>query len=92
MRKAKRDANEPAIVAALEAIGAEVWRGTEFDLFVSFRGKWHALEVKSSAAAARRKDATAQRQAEYRARAERCGCTIHVVTTVDEALKAIGAT
>ena len=47
---AKRDQNEPVIVQALEAVGAEVWKlsGTGLpDLLVRFRGVLYAGEVKT---------------------------------------------
>jgi hypothetical protein len=49
-RNPRRDANEPEIVEALEAVGAEVWKlsGTGLpDLLVRFRGRLHAGEVKT---------------------------------------------
>lgn len=91
-RAARRDAAEPAIVEALRAVGAFVLRGHDVDLIAAWRGRWHMLEVKSSDAAKRRKTATAEKQEALRQLAERCGCTIHVVTSVDEALAAVGAT
>ena len=45
----RRDGNEPAIVAALEAIGAQVWRLHEpgvGDLLVRWRGQLFCFEVK----------------------------------------------
>lgn len=53
-RAAKVDANQPAIVAALRKIGAEVTplhtvgNGCP-DLLVSHRGRWYLLEVKDAA-------------------------------------------
>ena len=47
----KRDAGEDAIVEALEAVGAFVFRisGSGVpDLLCGFRGKWVPLEVKSA--------------------------------------------
>ena len=88
----KRDASELEIVRALEVVGAEVWRGDDFDLTVAFRGRWQPLEVKSSAAAARRGGPTAQTQAHHRERAAKCNCKIPVVWTPEMALEAIGAT
>ena len=47
----KRDANEGAIVDALEAHGARCWRISGKgcpDLLVAFRGRFMALEVKSA--------------------------------------------
>jgi ribosomal protein L16/L10AE len=75
----RRDANEPAIVQALEAVGAEVWRlsGTGIpDLLV-----WHVrcgvllMEVKTKSGTL----TDAQVQANRR-------LPVHVVRTVDEAL------
>jgi hypothetical protein len=43
----KRDANESSIVAALERVGAVVWRIDEpGDLLIRFRREWFCLEVK----------------------------------------------
>ena len=45
---AKRDANEPEIIAALEAIGCEVFRlDKPLDLLVGYRGKNWLIEVKT---------------------------------------------
>jgi hypothetical protein len=47
----RRDANEPAIVQALEAVGAEVWRlsGKGLpDVLCRFRGVLYAGEVKTA--------------------------------------------
>jgi hypothetical protein len=49
-RNPRRDANEPAIVQALEAVGAEVWRlsGTGLpDVLCRFRGVLYAAEIKT---------------------------------------------
>lgn len=48
VRAARRDANEPAIVAALQAAGAAVQQLDPPlpDLLVSYRGTLHLLEVK----------------------------------------------
>jgi hypothetical protein len=73
----RRDANEPDIVQALEAVGAEVWRlsGTSLpDLLVRFRGVLYAGEVKT---------------ANGRLRASQGA--FPVWRTVQDALKAIGA-
>ncbi len=44
---AKRDANEPEIVTALEHIGATVKRHNEFDLLVGYKGRTFLMEVKN---------------------------------------------
>jgi len=49
--KKRRDANEPAIVQALEAVGAQVWQlsGRAIpDLLVWFRGRAFVGEVKTA--------------------------------------------
>ena len=43
-----RDTTEPAIVAALEKIGATVVRTNEIDLIVGFRGRTFLLECKGT--------------------------------------------
>ncbi len=45
---ARRDANEPAIVDALQKAGAKVLRLTKFDLLVYHRGKLFMLDAKTS--------------------------------------------
>ena len=44
---AKRDANEPEIVEALEAVGAKVLRLDDVDLLVGYRDRLYLLEVKT---------------------------------------------
>lgn len=89
-RAAQRDENEPEIVAALREVGAEVWLFDDIDLLVAFRGRWQPMEVKMSAKEYRTPRKTRERQEGYRARAHAVGCTIPIVTTVAEALEAIG--
>lgn len=89
-RAARRDESEPAIVAALVAVGAEVWRLTDVDLLVAFRGRWQPIECKTSAKVYRTKPGTRARQQAHRDRAAKCGCAIPVVTTPEEALRAVG--
>jgi hypothetical protein len=45
-RAAKRDANEPTIVEALEAVGCDVLKATDVDLIVGRAGVNFLLEVK----------------------------------------------
>lgn len=85
-KAAKRDTAEPAIVAALEAVGASVQRvsGTNAaDLIVGYRGHDMQLEVKSG----KKKASPGQVEAHANWR----GHPIRIVRTVDEALAAIGA-
>ncbi len=81
----KRDANEKAIVDALQAVGATIvklsGKGCP-DLLVCFRGVWTPLEVKNRAG--KDKLTTAQRDLQAIA-------TFAVARTVDEALQVIGA-
>lgn len=81
----KRDKAEPAIIQALEQVGAEVFvLDKPCDLLTFYRGRWQPLEVKTGKYRPR-KD-----QAEQTAVLSRTG--IPVVTTPIEALKAVGAT
>lgn len=75
----RRDAAEPAIVAALEALGADVTRLSDAgapDLLVEFRARLYAFEVKSE----RGKRTKAQHRSRW-----------PIVRTPEEALLAIGA-
>ena len=95
-RRGKPDSGQAAIVTALRGIGAHVVNLTSTgagvpDLAVLFRGKTHWLEVKSSAAASRRKGATADQQRMFRDRAQACGVHVWVVWSQEMALQAIGA-
>lgn len=52
--KKRRDALEPDLLAALHAAGVQTWQlhGTGLpDLLCLFRGRFYALEIKSSASA-----------------------------------------
>ena len=94
----KRDANEWAIVAALEAVGANVTRldttGVP-DLLVAFRSRTYLLEVKDPAQAKKAYRGGAGRQALTPAQVKWWGLPWSgddrkVVETVEEALAAIG--
>lgn len=60
MRRAARiDATQPAIVAALEAIGCSVWIiGLPLDLLVGFRGQTYLIECKDGSQPASRRQHT----------------------------------
>lgn len=94
MRRAARvDANQPEIVAALKAMGAEVTDLSAVgsgvcDLLVSYRGQWYAIEIKDgSKPPSKRKLTDDQVDWHGRQRAK-----VHVVKDRAEALDAIGAT
>lgn len=94
-RHVKRDLNHPEIVAALEAIGVGVWdmakAGDSFpDILTAFRGRIRLVEIKNLDNAYGRAGLNAN-QAMFRSFLERYGCSMHVVTSVDEALKLHGA-
>lgn len=81
-RAARRDANEAAIVDALTACGATIVRVSGEgvpDLLVHFQGRWIPLEVKTKTGQL----TTAQL-------ALRVQAWFPVVTTIEEALQAIG--
>lgn len=94
-RHHKVDANHYEIVRALEQIGVGVLdtsgaSGGWSDLVTFQRGVMRAVEIKDGdKSASRRKLTIAQVRAHDLARTH--GCTIHVVTSVDEALRLHGA-
>lgn len=88
MRRASRvDANQAEIVLALRQVGAFVYDCSRLgggfpDLFVVFRGQLRLLECKAFSGQ------LTKAEREFMAR---CPAPVHVVYSVDEALKAIGA-
>jgi len=82
-KRARKDLNQDEIVAALEAVGAEVWIIEEpVDLMVGFRGINYLLEVKGLTGTL-----TDRQKVFFRDwRGHKA-----VVRSVDEALRAIGA-
>jgi hypothetical protein len=92
MRRAKADDNQPEIVAALRGIGATVEHlhrvgGGCPDLLVGWRGGNHLIEVKDGAKAASDRKLTPA-QVDWH---DGWKGSAFVVTSVDEALAAIGA-
>lgn len=91
----RRDANEPVIIAALEAVGASVQQLNEEgcpDLLVSFAGALHLLEVKNASNRNGRhytSDGLTKSQVAWLANWK--GVAPHIVTNADEALRAVGA-
>lgn len=85
----RRDKAEPAIIQALEQVGAEVWvLDKPVDLLVRFRQQWHLLEVKTP----RGKSGTARKDKRQQAQINFLETTrTPIVTTPLEALQAIGA-
>jgi hypothetical protein len=97
MRRGSRvDANHPDISKALTAVGAlvvdlsAVGKGCP-DLLVSFRGIWYVLEIKDGEKSPSRRTLTPA-QEKFHAAASAANAPIHIVLTVDDALRAIGAT
>lgn len=92
MRAAKIDANQPEIIAALRKVGASVQPlhmvgDGCVDLLVGFRARNHCLEVKDGTKSPSARELTADQirwHMEWRGHAQ-------VVTSIDEALAAIGA-
>jgi hypothetical protein len=85
---AKRDANEPAIIAALQLAGWSIFQvgATGFpDLVAVRRGVSHFLEVKMA------KGALTEAQVKLHRRMAAAGLAVHIVRTPDEALAAVGA-
>lgn len=80
----RRDAVEPAIVDALEKVGAHVWYlDYPVDLLVRFRETWHLLEVKTGKAKPRCNQTAQRNFIEF--------TQTPIVRTPMEALRAIGA-
>lgn len=87
-RNPKRDGNEKPIIDALTAVGAFVAPLSADgvpDLAVLFRGETYWLEVKAT------KGKLTKSQVEWHGQAINCSVKVHVVTSANEALKAIGA-
>lgn len=97
-RAAKVDANQPRIVEALRDAGCSVQtlHGVGDGVPDLLVGRWmpewggvnFLLEVKADAKAKKRKGSTAEAQEKWRR--EWRGPTVAVVTSVDEALSAVG--
>lgn len=88
-RPKRRDANEPAIVAALERCGCLVQRLDGLglpDLLVMRAERLFLMEIKVSAREAKRVSETAKRQASFRRR----GWPVHVVLSPIDALRVVG--
>ena len=85
-RRNNPDANQPKIVQALRDIGAVVFLiGQPFDLLVAFRGKLHLLEIKNPAG----KDKLEDSQKEDILKLNLVGVEVHVVRSVDEAIRCV---
>ena len=81
----RRDISEPGIVATLKAIGCDVERGNDCDLFVRCpKGHGYLLECKTPGPDAKHRQPIQKRLAEI------FGDQYHVVTNSKEALQAIG--
>lgn len=80
---AKRDANERAIIEALEACGCDVLQATDVDLICGRAGQSYLLEVKQPSSRKRLKPIQLRLQADWRGH-------YAIVTTPQEALAAIG--
>lgn len=92
-RRVSRDRNQQAIVDTLRAVGAFVYDAAHVgggfpDLVCSFRERVYLLEVKSTNWYG--KKGLNESQKRFSTALE--GLPVSVVTTPDEALKAIGAT
>ncbi len=80
----RRDANEPAIVRALEDIGCQVQRmGQPCDLLVRWRGVLHLLEIDNPESKYRQRD---RGQLEFLR-----DWNIPLIQTINDAFRAIGA-
>ena len=80
---ARRDANEPEIVEALEAVGASVLRADDVDLVVGFRNTNYLMEIKTPQGRLNKKQQKFFRSWHGQ---------VNIIRTVDQALALIGAT
>ena len=94
MKARRKDDNHNQITGVLRDVGAELVETYQIpgalDVFVAYRGRWTLLEIKDAAKTDSRRRLTDAEQATI-ARLARTGAPVHVVTTPDEALRAIGA-
>ena len=94
MKARRKDENHNTITRVLREVGAEIVETYQLpgalDCFVAFRGAWRLLEIKDGSKRPSARKLTPDEEATI-ARLARTGAPVHVVTTVDEALKAIGA-
>ncbi len=81
----RRDANEPDIIKALEALGCTVESMDKVDLVVGYRGRNYLLEIKNGTKTSRSRTLTPTQK---RLR-ETWNGQYSVVTSVEEALSAI---
>ena len=79
---ARRDANEPEIVEALEAVGASVLRLDDVDLLIGYRGTNYLMEVKTPEGKLNKKQQKFFRSWQGQ---------VNIVRTRIQALKLIGA-
>jgi hypothetical protein len=86
---AKVDANQPAIVKALRAIGATVLHTHQlkncFDILVGYRGRTFLMEIKAT-----EKDKLTPGEAEFKASWR--GSPYHIVYTPEQAIRIITTT
>lgn len=94
MKARRKDANHNTITGVLRQVGAELLETYQLpaalDVFVAYRGRWVLLEIKDGTKPPSARKLTEDEAATV-ARIARTGAPVHVVTTPDEALKAIGA-
>lgn len=89
------DANQPAIVKALRDCGAVVMHASDskmsgFDLLVAHRGALYVVEVKDGTKPPNKRALT-KTEAQTCLELSRVGVRYHVVESVSEALRVIGA-
>lgn len=92
-RASRTDANHSEIRSALRSIGCYVIDASNVgagfpDLVAGWRGKWMLIEVKDGSKPPSKRKLTAD-QMVLHAEAERVGCEVHVVHSVDEAISAV---
>lgn len=87
---AKRDANENALVALAEQIGARWVQAPPLDGWVGWRGKWFPCEIKDPSREGHKDEFTAK-QITFRARAKLAGLPFWTWRTERDVLESLGA-
>ena len=94
-RNARVDTNQPEIVEALRQVGAHVLHTYQlknaFDILVGFRGQLYIMEIKDGNKPPSRHKLT-KGELKCKAGFEAVDVTYHVVLSVEDALRVIGAT
>ena len=95
-KAAKKDSNQKDIEKALEKIGAEIFDTSQLknacDLIACYRGKSFFMEIKNPEYAPKTKSIETkltEGERKFKDRIERTGVMVHLVTSMEQAIKII---